>query len=205
MGGEDVEKKDWLKRILIRTDETTELVHLTKPYNGKSTIEVLFQILIDKELKPDDRNGYVGSKVCCFQEVPILCIAQNQYFEYQLYREDNNDRYRACGIRVAKKMVFESGGLPVIYTKEKRNESKIDDEQKWRHARIDFSNENLVDFTHEREWRINHEFKFDYKDISIILPYRRTYKQFLQLCDKNNRQDIYHQCRSIIVLEDIIR
>jgi hypothetical protein len=52
----------------------------------------------------------------------------------------------------------------------------------WRIVNFDLSNDdNIVDWTHEREWRLTGDaFQFDISKATIILPNSRIYKHFIK-------------------------
>jgi len=71
---------------------------------------------------------------------------------------------------VTKEWIFKEGGRPVIYqTDEEFNE--LPETHRWRHVRYDPLSDPPIDFTWEREWRINcEELHFDSDVASIVVP-----------------------------------
>jgi len=53
-----------------------------------------------------------------------------------------------------KKWIFQQGGRPIIYQPDKEFQT-LPDEIKWRHVRYEPDIESPIDFSWEREWRIN--------------------------------------------------
>jgi hypothetical protein len=78
----------WLRRHHARVDISSVLTHLTKrtEIDGKhlSAVDVLLKILAEKEIKGSttDKGFIVGDRpAVCFQDAPLLALAQNIAFE----------------------------------------------------------------------------------------------------------------------------
>ncbi|SFN31154.1 hypothetical protein SAMN05216289_11365 [Dokdonella immobilis] len=81
-------------------------------------------------------------------------------------------RYRPFGIMFEKRWIFERGGRPVIYQRYDEFEGLRDSPaHNWRHMTFDPLSTEPVDFTWEREWRIQTEsLRFDSSVASIVTP-----------------------------------
>lgn len=76
-------------------------------------------------------------------------------------------RYSRFGIVVSKAWLFQWGGRPVIYQPDSEY-GLLPRKLRWRHVRYE---PGEVDFTWEREWRINcDELRFGPADIGIVVP-----------------------------------
>ena len=74
----------------------------------------------------------------------------------------------------------------------------------WRIVKLDLSNsDNIVDWTHEREWRVPKEIVFEYSQCEIILPTSKYYRRFVQYCLGNDREDILLKIRGIVVMSSV--
>ena len=98
--------------------------------------------------------------------------------------------------------MYSKGGRPVIYeNKGKAMNSLITkEEEQWRIVHFDMSDNNIVDWTHEREWRSPNDFNFKLSEVYILLPDKKIYKRFMKECSA----DIYLNVAGIIVLSPII-
>jgi hypothetical protein len=68
-----------------------------------------------------------------------------------------------------KKWIFKKGGRPVIYQSDGEFQ-ELPDRMKWRHARYEPHGNPPIDFTWEREWRINSELEFGPDTGAIVVP-----------------------------------
>jgi hypothetical protein len=165
----------------MRSDVSDRLVHLTKgtglkvEEHRKIALKTLGKILTSKSLKGG--TGYIkGLHPCvCFSEAPIgmlshiLSIKTGSGFKYQPY-----------GVMVNKKWLYEKGGRPVIYGPDS-DYSKLPDDMKFRHVRFEIDGKSSIDFTSEREWRIQtDELSFTHDDVTIIVPDRRAKDAFVK-------------------------
>ncbi len=189
---------DWKKRLWLRSDETTQLVHLTRPRNKHGASYWLWKILTDKKLKAFDSIGICpGHKCVCFQEVPIACIAEVLLAETLI--DPGSKRYSGYGIRIPKRTIFELGGRQVVYSLNKK-----DVDNPWRYSHETFrTKNNVIDWSHEREWRIPNDVDFNYTDIDVILPSVEARMNFIKKALSENRLDILTDVRSIIILEEL--
>lgn len=204
--------KEWRRRIAERSDITSYLIHLTKPLqdneNDLKVQEVLLKIIKEKRLcgSTTEKGFIVGKrKAVCLQETPLYSLTQNIFFEQKL-RENNKSakvRYLGFGLLFEKTFIYNNNGRPVIYDKTSEAKGYLPENQWWRIVNFDLSNEdNIIDWSHEREWRVPEELKFELKDISIIVPNKESFKKIVQLCKKENI-DIIKETRSIINLGDL--
>jgi len=173
-------KKTWRKRYRNRSDISTYVTHLTKGNNVLDAWDVLIKILKEKTLKAAAETSYVigDNKVVCFQDMPIYGVCQNAYHEENNRTELGNKlRYNPIGVLFEKTYIFKKGGRPVIYEQKNKAKSIFPPEEWWRVVNFDLYNENaIIDWTHEREWRVKDDFHFDLKEAIIVVPSHSNFK-----------------------------
>lgn len=198
-----MEYNTWRKRISNRTDMAARITHLTKGDNDEQAFENLWKILCDKRLIGSGRNGYIvgNESAVCFQDMPLVSIAENLLFEDEL---DNCIRYSWFGLRFNKVRMHRTGARPVIYGKTEELKSILPTTEYWRIVNLDLDEDNLVDWSHEREWRIKGDYQFNYNDIEILVKNDEFYKKLIKKCLEENRTDILLECNGIQVLNSII-
>jgi hypothetical protein len=143
-------------------------------------------------------NGKIrgGYKCVCFTEAPLPALCES--FANQIPAS----RYLPFGVMFDKPFVFAHGGLPVIYQPDD-NFDKLDQSMRWRHVRYEPINSIPIDFTWEREWRIQcEEFCFTPNEAIIILP-DYTWTNYMQEIYKKNRE-FQIQLYSSIFSDDIV-
>lgn len=202
--------KEWKRKIAERNDMTSYLIHLTKnsSENSMSTVQVLVKILSERKLTGSTtESGFVVGdiKAVCLQECPLYSLTQNIFYEQKL--RENNElkkiRYLGFGIMFEKMYLYNKGARPVIYDKTVEAKSYLPKEQWWRIVNLDLSNENkIIDWTHEREWRIPNELEFELKDISVIVPNYKAFRAIISMCSKVGI-DLTKEVKSIINLGDL--
>ncbi|MFW7190048.1 DUF2971 domain-containing protein [Lysinibacillus sp. BNK-21] len=177
----------WNSRILERSDISTSLVHLTKSTYGMDCLQVLLKILNDKKLIGSTHSGFIqgSEKAVCFQDAPLTGIAQNVRYEERLSEEGkiNKRRYYAYGLTFNKTLAYRRGARPVIYEAKEEAKQKFKNEL-WRVVTLDLHDDNnLIDWTHEREWRVKGDFYFELEDVVVLLPNPDEYRRFITTVD----------------------
>lgn len=160
---------------LCRPDQSRYLAHFTK-YNsrgGKSSAKDIFKkILSEKTIKAHSVPWTKGPAVC-FTECPWTSMT-NHVKNYSPY-----------GIGFTKKYIYERGGNPVFYVR-----PEIFSKQEWDVSIINYFTpfvpkyapedtkaefkkngfeQDYLDYSHEREWRLLENLEFDYADISFLV------------------------------------
>lgn len=134
-----------------RNDISTSLIHLTRGTDDETPLDILKKILSDGKIKGSNNTGFIKGKnsATCFTEMPI---SATKYFatgpEEDLPKQGLKFSY--YGIAISKKSGFHSGARPVIHLPNDEAEW-IPEDERWRHVRLE---EEVVDWTHEREWRL---------------------------------------------------
>lgn len=167
---------------MSRPDQSFYLAHFTK--NGKnydgtagpheeisemSAFERLIGILENKKIGAFELP-WTGKKAVCFTECPWGSLLRHA------------KAYSPYGIGFTKKLIYSRGGNPVIYAN-----PNMFNEQKWDERIYPFVtpfvptyapdsvknqkpfNGKVVDFSHEREWRVAKKFPFQYKYIAFVI------------------------------------
>lgn len=196
----------WRERIIHRNDISTRITHLTNGDSAEDAFKNLTSILADK--KVIGGLGYVNGNVpvVCLQESPLSSIAENLLYEKYLREENNSNlyRYRAFGLRFTKIFIYRRGGRPVIYGDIAEMKKILPKEEYWRIVDMKLNDlDNVVDWSHEREWRIRRELNFEYSNTEIIVPSRKYYKELISYCEENNRMDILKGINGIITLDSV--
>lgn len=204
--------EEWKKKIAERNDITGYLIHLTKGKeieNEKFNVfEILIKILKDKKLigSTTESGFIVGDKrAVCFQESPIYSLSQNIYYEQKLFKEEKlkKKRYVGVGLMFTKPYIYKKGGRPVIYDKTTEAKKYLPKDQWWRIVNYDLSDENnIIDWTYEREWRVEGELEFELSDISVIVPNYKVFKKIIKECNDVGI-DLVKEVKSIINLGDL--
>jgi len=158
---------------LARFDLTQILWHLTKPqYTDKgkmSSLQIIKNILNCRTIKGSPSGVASGIKVVSFMDIPLFFLPQ-----VIKARNENDcnilpslDKY---GIGVLKKEVYLRGGRPVVYMSGTECNKVLDKDELWRYVKFDITDdENIIDWTHEREWRIKGDFNLDDLDNVFVL------------------------------------
>lgn len=201
--------EEWKGRIAQRSDFTTGLVHLTRAAADRKALDVLFKILCDKRLKGSTTaSGFIvgDTPATCFQEAPLYSLTQNIHTE-QVFRAKNKKakiRYLGFGLQFSKFSVFAEGGRPVIYDKTQSAKAYLPPNQWWRIVGFDLEDDNnIIDWCHEREWRVPGDYEFEFEDVTVLLPNHKIYGEFINKCMKEGREDILKEISGIVVLASV--
>ncbi|MAM85818.1 MAG: hypothetical protein CME36_00730 [unclassified Hahellaceae] len=202
-------KDSWRRRYSERSDLSTSLIHLTKPRPKLGVVDVMFRILKERTIRGSStENGFINGEctAVCFQDAPVHAVSQNCWFEQKL-RETNEQtkrRYVPSGFLFHKQEIYIKGGRPAIYDKTTEAKQYLPKSEWWRIVNFDISNdEAFIDWTHEREWRIKGDFKFQLQDVTLLFSTSSTYKKFIKLCDENDKP-FYKKVAGVIVTEQIL-
>ena len=207
-----MDQKEWIEHISRRSDVNCRVAHLTRRNDGKDAFEVLCKILDEKMLIGSGREGFIrgNNRAVCFQDVPLYSLAENVKYEYECLmkakseNKNTKNRYEGFGLRFNKGQIFQKGARPVIYgTKDELN--ILPDSEQWRCVQIDLNAANkIIDWTHEREWRIKGDFHFEYSEIEVIVPDAEHYRKFVDYCF-NSGQNILGEINGVVVLDSLSR
>jgi len=166
----------------------------------------LINILIECKLKGSTtESGYIigDTPAVCFQDSTPYGLAQNLLHEQQ-YREElgGKNRYQPFGISFSKFYLYNKGARPVIYEKKDMAKSFLKQSEWWRIVNFDlFDINNIIDWSHEREWRLPHELDFEIENAYVFLPNSTYYTAFIEDCPL----DILKKIKGINVLSVILK
>ncbi|MCU5430723.1 DUF2971 domain-containing protein [Bacillus anthracis] len=202
--------KEWTNRMKHRTDLSGYLYHLTKPIIDNDevqteAIDVLLKIIKERKLLGSStKSGFIigKQKAICFQDTPIQGIAQNLAHEKEHRGKlGGKIRYTDVGLAFAKPYIFNQGGRPVFYEKKVIAKKILPENEWWRVVNYDLSNKDaVVDWTHEREWRLpKDELNFDLSRVIVILQDQTMYKYFIENMEKEDLE----QLKGIISLHPV--
>lgn len=195
-------QKKWIKRIKSRTDMSAYVYHLTKAEvdgDGKvilNALERFLKIIGERKLNGSTtESGFItgNRKAVCFQDAPISGIVQNVLHENS-YRDElgGKTRYTYFGLGFTKPYIFQNGGRPVLYEEKEIAKKILPKDEWWRIVDYNLSDEKkIVDWTHEREWRMpTDEFHFDLSKAMLLVPNKSRYAELIEKLPKEDLKTV---------------
>jgi hypothetical protein len=193
------------------------VTHLTKPAVDASGLteeasnllatENLITILKEGVLRGSttEKGFIVGNMpAVCFQDAPLYGLIQNVQHEYQRREKNPRERYRYCGVGLAfsKWYVFTNGGRPVLYEQTETSKNILPPSEYWRivNFSIRIGGDEVIDWTHEREWRVPRALQFERKFAHVVLYDKPCWDHFLANCPPEILYEIY----GVTVLKSIL-
>ena len=173
-----------------RIDHSDYIIHFTKGATDEEAYTNFKSIVSDGRINCG--TGFIIHPNCCicFTEAPLNCLNENDGFKLGYF-----GRYNPFGFLFTKKYIANLGGRHVIYSPENERD-QIPDELKWRYVKYE-PNENPrpIDFTWEREWRLNiPSLELNPQHVKLILPNRGWINRFQE--DHFQEQHLlYQQCQ----------
>lgn len=165
---------------MSRPDISDKLIHFTRGRDEEEAYWNLCSIIQDRAIRGGNLRDLIkgGYNCVCFTETPLSAL--------KLGFLDNLDRtrYQPFGVMYEKAHVFLQGGRPVIYQSDSEF-YELPENKRWRHMRYEPvvipPATNVIDFTWEREWRVQCE-SFEVRPSSAILvfPNRHWLRIFLE-------------------------
>lgn len=202
--------KVWANRLAERTDLSTNVVHLTCGTTQRDKIDVLLDILEQKTIRGSttERGFIVGSTpAVCFQDAPLHALVQNLWYEKK-YRDANENakwRYASAGVLFRKTFVYRKGGRPVIYDKTSEAKKYLPKGQWWRIVNYDLDDDkNIIDWTHEREWRVPGDFTFEWSDCHVMISGHSDYQDFLTKCKTRSLDQLPTSIQGLVSLTPVL-
>lgn len=164
-----LEQEMWKKRLGSRNDMVIRLTHLTRGLTDNQAFDILWKILQDKNLIGSGKSGYIiGDRhAVCLQELPLSALVENLMFETM---HGGKIRYSPFGIRFNKGTLYQKGARPVFYGDTEELKCILPKEEYWRIVSMNLLDpSNIVDWSHEREWRYPGNLEFEYSEIEIVV------------------------------------
>ncbi|MGM0611782.1 MAG: DUF2971 domain-containing protein [Thermodesulfobacteriota bacterium] len=196
-----------------RQDLSSSLVHLTKSaeIDGKqyTAVDILLKILREQKIFGSaPEKGFIRGKrsAVCFQDAPLYSIAQNLKFEKELSREHHTrHRYSGCGIVFSKYYLFQNGCRPVIYDRLEEGKKYIAESELYRLVSFDMTRTSyIIDWSHEREWRLPGDFEFRIDWAAVLLETREDYREFIAKSVNERNKEILENICGIVVLDALL-
>lgn len=182
------QRSDWLERMKSRSDLCAQVTHLSRAATiggtKRSSIDVIIKILRECTIKGSTtETGFiVGNRpAVCFQEAPPHSLAQNIVYEEKLHKKVKNgrQRYSSTGLMFPKPYVFQKGGRPVIYDKTEDAKRYLNKNEWWRIVNFSLpESDAFIDWTHEREWRVPENFKFEIEEATVVVGSPKSFRDF---------------------------
>jgi len=167
-------------------------------------VEVLLEILSTRKLiGSSTRKGFICGKrtAVCFQDAPLYSVAQNIYYEYEISK---GSRYTPVGIAFPKDYLFRKGARPVIYDVTNDAKRFLPEEEWWRIVHLDLSDpQRIVDWTHEREWRLPGDLEFDLDEATVLVGHPNAYHYLISKLLEREREDILTSIAGVVTLRTL--
>jgi hypothetical protein len=164
-----------------RPDISDKLVHFTSGESLDYAYGRLCWIIDEYRVVGSGEQIRGGYRCICFSEAPLISLKDG------LVNPNAYSRYSPFGIIFDKSWIFSLGGRPVIYQPEDEF-SLLPPELQWRHMRYEPNGAPPIDFTWEREWRLQvHELILDPAHAAIVVPDRKWADRLV--AEHEERQD----------------
>ena len=150
----------------MRPDQSDYLAHFTK---GEKAYENLISILRDRVILAGNLP-WTGKPAVCFTECPWSSLLAHA------------SQYSPFGIGFTKPHVFAAGGGPAYYVRADhyKKQEWADHTHTfvtpfWPQYRpaslkgVEFLDGKTVDYAHEREWRVPHQFTFSIEQVKFVI------------------------------------
>lgn len=164
---------------MLRNDLSSKLIHLTRTVADTTASQRFNQILAESQLTGSSRDVRGGFSVIGFTEAPITMLAN-----VLANAAAQEMRYAPLGVMVDKSWLYELGGRPVIY----QSNAEFDDLPECkRYLHVRFEPNNGIDYSWEREWRIQRDaLELDPTMTTVIVPTRNWAERYHLIVDNRN-------------------
>ena len=93
---------------------------------------------------------------------------------------------------------YSAGARPVFYEEREFAKNLLPSDEWWRIVGFDLSDDNnIIDWTHEREWRPPNDFNFDIAKVTVLVPNPKVFRQFFLEAARNG-EDVSGKVRCVI-------
>jgi hypothetical protein len=160
-----------------RPDVSNYLAHFTKGKPGKAPVKILQDILESKKLIASPLP-WTNRPAVCFTECPWSSLLAH------------SKHYSPYGVGFAKPRIFAAGGAPAYYVRADHYKKQQWDQHLhtfvtpfWpgyrpKGLKTDALGGKTIDYAHEREWRVPHDFTFELDQVEFVIL--KTYKDMAQ-------------------------
>lgn len=183
------------KDMTCPADISDKVVHFTRGDTWEDAFGALCEIVEAGQLIGSNGNIKGGYPCVCFSEAPLNSLPDG------LVNPAAYSKYSPFGIIFEKSFLFQHGGRPVIYQPDSEYED-LPENIRWRHVRYEPDLEPVIDFTWEREWRIQTESLTVSPDICDLVFPNREWGEKMR-CAHQEQQEFLVQEYSLIFDENI--
>lgn len=149
---------------MTRADISDQLIHFTKGPTEEDAYQRIGTILAEGRLRGSDRLIFNGYRCICFTEAPLAALTDG------LVNQWDYGRYAPFGLMFDKRWLYAQGARPVIY-QPLAEAHDLPPSHQWRHMTYEPVANEPVDFTWEREWRLQaDELSFDASSARVVVP-----------------------------------
>jgi hypothetical protein len=144
-----------------RPDTSDKLTHFTAGATAELAYQRLRTIMTEGRVIGHGDRIRGNYRCVCFTEAPLVSL-ENGLVNPSVY-----SRYSPFGVIFDKDWIFAQGGRPVVYQPDAEYDL-LPQDLRWRHMRYE---PGVVDFTWEREWRIQcDELSFAPSVAGLVVP-----------------------------------
>lgn len=140
-----------MKTRELRLPSSPMLTHFTRASKTASALDNLLAIIEQGAVRGARRMIRGGRPVVSLFDAPFVELRE-------LLDRSNRRRYEPFGLAINKSYAFKSGARPVIYLPWREAKELLPPAELWRVVTIEIGMEMnrtpVVDWTHEREWRV---------------------------------------------------
>ncbi|HTR63900.1 MAG TPA: hypothetical protein VMH37_19465 [Candidatus Binataceae bacterium] len=123
------------------------LTHFTRAARTSSAMDNLVSILTAQVVRGGRRMVRGGKAAVCMFDIALPALST-------VLTRENRRRYEPFGIAVDKRYAFRMGARPAIYLPWREAREAIAPAEHWRVVSIEMDRHPPVDWTYEREWRL---------------------------------------------------
>jgi hypothetical protein len=179
-----------MKARSLPTAPAPVLTHFTRAARTSSAMDSLVSILTSQVVRGGHRMVRGGQPAVCMFDIELPALRT------VLIRE-NRRRYEPFGIAVDRRYAFKMGARPVIYLRWREAREAIEPREHWRVVSIEIDRIPAVDWTYEREWRLQGDLPLQPKLCVALLE---SWRDADELYD---RFDGHPPCAGVIPLREL--
>jgi hypothetical protein len=138
------------------------LTHFTRSSPPAAALDNLTAILSAGTVQASVRMIRTRRPVICFFDAPFEHLAR-------VLDPRARRRYEPFGIAVSKRYAFKMGARRVIYLPWKEAAAILPQAELWRVVSLDLNRRPAIDWTFEREWRMEGDLQFDGREAVVLV------------------------------------